>query len=58
MKHGAGPADPPGSTWRDRLAVERGDGIYLVDDRVARPGLLSAVAISAALHAAQAIVTS
>jgi hypothetical protein len=55
MKNGAGPADPPGTTWRDRPSVERGDGIYIVNDRVARPGLLSGVAVRAALDVACAI---
>lgn len=57
LKHGAGPADPPGSTWRDRPAVDRGDGVHLVNDRISRPGLLSAVAVTAALDVAAELIS-
>lgn len=49
---GAGPADPPGSTWRDRPAIERGDDVWLAGDRVAAPGVLSEVAFASAREAA------
>jgi phytoene dehydrogenase-like protein len=47
-----GALDLPGSTWRDRPAIERGDGVYLAGDRVAAPGLLSEVSLASALRAA------
>ena len=34
----SGALDLPGSTWRDRPAVDRGDGVYLAGDMVAAPG--------------------
>ena len=34
-----GAVDFPGTSWRDRPAIDRGDGVYLVGDRVAAPGL-------------------
>ena len=46
-----GAVDPPGTTWRDRPAIDRGDGVYLVGDRVAAPGLLSEVSVNSALSA-------
>ena len=49
----SGAIDPPGRTWRDRPAVDQGDGLYLVGDAVAAPGLLSEVAHHSALQAAQ-----
>jgi phytoene dehydrogenase-like protein len=38
-----GPLDHPGKTWRDRPAIDRGDGVFLAGDMVAAPGLLSEV---------------
>jgi NAD(P)-binding Rossmann-like domain len=46
-----GALDPPGRTWRDRPAIDRGDGVFLAGDMVAAPGLLSEVAFTSALHA-------
>ncbi|MEU9555667.1 phytoene desaturase family protein [Streptomyces fumanus] len=46
-----GAVDPPGTTWRDRPAVDRGDGVYLAGDQVAAPGLLSEVSFNSALTA-------
>jgi NAD(P)-binding Rossmann-like domain len=46
-----GAVDYPGATWRDRPAVDRGDGVYLVGDRVAAPGLLSEVSFNSAVIA-------
>ncbi|MEX2626562.1 MAG: NAD(P)-binding protein [Ilumatobacteraceae bacterium] len=48
MRSGATPADPPGTTWHDRPAVRRADGLYVVNDRMAQPGLLSSVSVAAA----------
>ncbi|WP_327682423.1 FAD-dependent oxidoreductase [Kitasatospora sp. NBC_00458] len=46
-----GAVDLPGTTWRDRPAVDRGDGVYLVGDQVAAPGVLSEVSFTSALEA-------
>ncbi|MFB7517639.1 FAD-dependent oxidoreductase [Streptomyces sp. NPDC056144] len=46
-----GAVDRPGSTWRDRPAIDRGDGIYLVGDQVAAPGVLSEVSFTSAVEA-------
>jgi hypothetical protein len=48
-----GALDLPGRTWRDRPAVDRGDGVFLAGDMVAAPGLLSEVAVTSALQAAR-----
>ena len=46
-----GALDPPGQTWRDRPAVDRGGGVLLAGDWVAAPGLLSEVAWASAVEA-------
>ncbi|MEU5402820.1 NAD(P)-binding protein [Streptomyces sp. NPDC005963] len=46
-----GALDAPGTTWRDRPAIDRGNGVYLVGDQVAAPGLLSEVSFTSALSA-------
>jgi phytoene dehydrogenase-like protein len=43
MEGRTGPLDHPGRSWRDRPAVDRGDGVFLAGDMVASPGLLSEV---------------
>jgi hypothetical protein len=48
-----GAVDLPGTSWRDRPAIDRGAGVYLVGDRVAAPGLLSEVSLSSGVRAAQ-----
>lgn len=48
----SGALDLPGTSWRDRPAVDRGDGIFLAGDAVAAPGLLSDPAIASAREAA------
>ncbi|MCX5200410.1 NAD(P)-binding protein [Streptomyces sp. NBC_00237] len=47
-----GALDLPGTTWRDRPAIDRGNGIYLAGDQVAAPGLLAEVSFNSALEAA------
>lgn len=47
----SGALDLPGTTWRDRPAGDRGDGVHLVGDMVAAPGLLSEVSFVSALNA-------
>ncbi len=49
----SGALDLPGSTWRDRPAVDRGDGVYLAGDMVAAPGLLAEVSWASALEASR-----
>ncbi|MFD6909423.1 NAD(P)-binding protein [Streptomyces sp. NPDC060077] len=46
-----GAVDPPGTSWRDRPAIDRGDGVYLAGDQVAAPGVLSEVSFNSALTA-------
>ncbi|MER7957309.1 NAD(P)-binding protein [Streptomyces sp. NPDC096030] len=46
-----GAVDRPGTTWRDRPAIDRGDGVYLVGDEVAAPGVLSEVSFTSAVEA-------
>jgi phytoene dehydrogenase-like protein len=53
-----GALDPPGTTWRDRPAIDRGDGTYLAGDMVAAPGCLSEIAWASAVEAAQLAVAS
>jgi phytoene dehydrogenase-like protein len=48
-----GAVDYPGRTWRDRPAIDRGDGLYLVGDQVAAPGLLSEVSLASGIEAGQ-----
>jgi hypothetical protein len=47
----SGALDVPGVSWRDRPAIARGDGVFLVGDMVAAPGMLSEVAFTSALEA-------
>jgi hypothetical protein len=49
----SGALDMPGTTWRDRPAVERGDGVLLAGDTVSAPGLLSEVSWASAVHASK-----
>jgi phytoene dehydrogenase-like protein len=49
----SGALDLPGSTWRERPAVDRGDGVFLAGDMVAAPGLLSEVAWASAIEASR-----
>jgi phytoene dehydrogenase-like protein len=53
MQGRSGALDMPGTTWRDRPAVDRGDGVFLAGDMVAGPGLLSEVAWASAAEAAR-----
>jgi phytoene dehydrogenase-like protein len=48
-----GALDPPGTTWRDRPAIDRGDGVFLAGDMVAAPGLLFEVGAASAVEAAR-----
>jgi phytoene dehydrogenase-like protein len=48
-----GPLDHPGKSWRDRPAVDRGDGVFLAGDMVAAPGLLSEVSWASGVEASR-----
>ncbi|MCP2336945.1 NAD(P)-binding protein [Actinomadura rupiterrae] len=47
-----GALDLPGQTWRDRPAIDRGNGVYLVGDMVAAPGMRGEITINSAITAA------
>jgi NAD(P)-binding Rossmann-like domain len=53
MKGRTGALDMPGTDWHDRPAVDRGDGVFLVGDMVAAPGLLSEVSWASAVRASE-----
>jgi phytoene dehydrogenase-like protein len=53
MQGRSGALDMPGMTWRDRPAVDRGDGVFLAGDMLAAPGLLSEVAWATGAEAAR-----
>ena len=54
----SGALDLPGTTWRDRPAIDRGGGVFLAGDMVAAPGLLSEVAWASAVEAAAGAVAA
>jgi len=58
VKEATGAVDLPGRTWRDRPAIDRGDGLWLAGDWVAAPGHLAEVSWSSAVTAAAAAVTA
>jgi hypothetical protein len=49
----SGALDLPGTTWRDRPAVGRGENLAVATDQSAAPGLLAEVGIAAAHLALQ-----
>jgi phytoene dehydrogenase-like protein len=52
----SGALDMPGATWRDRPAIDRGDGVFLCGDQVAADGCLAEVSIASGIEAgAQAL---
>jgi hypothetical protein len=53
-----GAVDYPGSTWRDRPRIDRGQGVFVATDQSAAPGLLSEVSVAAALTAADHAVAA
>jgi phytoene dehydrogenase-like protein len=53
----SGALDHPGRSWRDRPAIDRGDGVYLCGDQVAAPGCLAEVSFASAIEAATHAVT-
>ncbi len=56
MSGRTGAIDMPGTTWRDRPAIDRGDGVFLAGDMVAAPGCLSEVAWASAVEASRLAV--
>jgi hypothetical protein len=52
-ENASGAIDLPGTTWRDRPAIDQGDGLYLAGDADAAPGLLSEVSFNSAMEAAR-----
>jgi phytoene dehydrogenase-like protein len=48
----SGALDLPGATWRNRPAIDRGDGVFLCGDQVAAPGCLAEVSFASAIDAA------
>jgi hypothetical protein len=48
-----GALDPPGKTWRDRPAIDRGGAVFLAGDMVAAPGCLSEIAWASAVQAGE-----
>ncbi|MGV9771098.1 FAD-dependent oxidoreductase [Streptosporangium sp. NPDC003464] len=51
-----GALDLPGHTWRDRPAIDRGDGVFLAGDMVAAPGMRGEISINSAIRAAAGAV--
>lgn len=51
-----GALDLPGTTWRDRPSVDRGDGVFLVGDMVAAPGMRGEISMNSALRAAAGVL--
>jgi phytoene dehydrogenase-like protein len=49
----SGALDMPGSSWRERPAVDRGDGVFLAGDMVAADGMLAEVSWASALEASR-----
>jgi hypothetical protein len=53
-----GAVDYPGTTWRDRPRIDRGQDVFLATDMSAAPGLLSEVSVASALIAADHAVAA
>jgi phytoene dehydrogenase-like protein len=47
----SGALDLPGATWRDRPAIDRGNGVFLCGDQVAADGCLAEVSVASAIQA-------
>jgi phytoene dehydrogenase-like protein len=54
----SGAVDPPGTTWRDRPAIEHAEGIALAGDWVAAPGFYAEVAANSGARAGQCGLSS
>lgn len=53
----SGALDLPGASWRNRPAIDRGEGVFLCGDQVAAPGCLAEVSFASAIDAAALAVT-
>ncbi len=53
MDERSGALDMPGTSWRERPAVDRGEGVFLVGDTVAAPGMLAEVSWASAIEASR-----
>jgi phytoene dehydrogenase-like protein len=53
-----GALDEPGKTWRDRPAIDRGDGVFIAGDMIAAPGCLSEIAWASAVEAGRLAVAA
>lgn len=49
----SGALDLPGTSWRERPAVDRGDGVFLAGDTVAADGMLAEVSWASGVEAAR-----
>ena len=52
----SGAVDLPGTTWRDRPDVDRGEAVFLCGDQVAADGCLSEVSFASAIQAGKRAV--
>ena len=52
----SGALDPPGTTWRDRPAIDQGDGHFLAGHMTAAPGHLSEISVNSAVRAAHLVL--
>jgi phytoene dehydrogenase-like protein len=53
MEGRSGALDMPGASWRERPAVDRGDGVFLAGDMVAAEGMLAEVSWASAVEASR-----
>lgn len=53
MEGRSGALDMPGSSWQDRPAIDRGEGVFLAGDMVAAPGMLAEVSWASGVQAAR-----
>ena len=58
MDRRSGALDLPGQTWRDRPAIDQGDGVFLAGDMTAAPGILSEIAWASGVDAADRAVAA
>jgi NAD(P)-binding Rossmann-like domain len=54
----SGALDMPGSSWRERPAVDRGEGVFLAGDMVAAEGMLAEVSWASAVEASRLALQS
>jgi phytoene dehydrogenase-like protein len=52
----SGALDLPGTTWRDRPAIDRGEGVFLCGDQVAADGCLAEVSFASGIDAGRRAV--